>query len=356
MMCRKFYVYLLLLSLITTLAPPGLVAAADLQGLVHALEGRLAELGRGTIHYKYYKFKCTPDVFRKIKHAFDQNAAGVSGKARNDRIRALLYGPSIDRMTAYRGTIYYKAQGKQWRFVKKSIEEYGHNIEKLEKRAAKRLHGKKVKVILPTVDEDVSDDGKTLLRLENNKTLIKSGISLGLNYPTIMSLDISLAPWYMALESPPLANQTITVKAQGSIWSISYLDRLTGGRITNVVNQNMVSEFDAAKGFAPVRIYGTDNNKTTFETLFHCHRARGNEYIVDSVLTCHYPAAKHTKFSGEVYLINSWSNKVAEKDLKVKLPKTYLLIDERFGEASPIFKNIDGNKSTRPAGVPGGGR
>ena len=359
MTCRKFYIYPLLLSLITILASPRLLAAADLQGLVHALEGRLAQFGQGTIHYKYYKFKCTPDVFRKIKDSFDQKTAGSSIRTRNNRLRALLYGPSIDRMTAYRGTIYYEAQGKQWRLVKKTIDRYGHNIEKLEKLAAKLskgAHGKKVKVLLPTVDEDVSYDGKTLLKLENNKTLIKSGVKLAMAYPTICSLDISLAPWYMALENAPPANQTITVKAQGSIWSISYLDRLTGGRITNVVNQNVVYEFDAAKGFVPVRIYGTDNNKTIFEMLFHCHKARGNEYMVDSVLACHYPAAKQAKLNGEVYLVKSWSNKVAEKDLKVKLPKKYLLIDERFGEASPIFKIIHGNSSTRPAGGAGGGR
>ena len=53
MACRKFYVYPLLFSLITILASPRLVAAADLKGLVHALEGRLAQLGQGTIHYEY---------------------------------------------------------------------------------------------------------------------------------------------------------------------------------------------------------------------------------------------------------------------------------------------------------------
>ena len=155
-------------------------------------------------------------------------------------------------------------------------------------------------------------------------------------YPTMWTLDISLAPWYMALENAPLANQTITVKAQGSIWSISYLDRLTGGRI-----QNVVSKFDAAKGFAPIGIFGTDNNKLTYETLFHCHRASGNKYIVDSVLTCHYPAAKQAKISGEAYLIDSWSNKVTKKDLKVKLPKKYLLMHERSGEASPTLRIIE---------------
>ena len=177
-----------------------------------------------------------------------------------------MYGPSVDRLTAYRGTIYYEGQGKRWLFVKKNIDRYGHNIEKREKRAgklSKRLHGEKVKVILPTVDEDVSYDGKTLLDLENNKTIL--------------------------------------------------------------------------------------------ETLFHCRKAGGNEYIVDSVLTCHYPAAKHAKFSGEVYLINSWSNKVAEKDLKLKLPRKYVLMDERSGEASPILKIIHGSSSTRPAGATGGG-
>ena len=345
MTCSKCCVYPLLLSLITILAASGPAAASDIQRLVHALAGRLAQLDQGTIHYKYYKFKCTPDVFRKIKDAFDQNAAGVSGQARNDRIRALLYGPSIDSMTAYRGTIYYEAHGKQWRFVKKTIDQYGHNMEKLEKRAAKlsnRLHGKKVKLILPAVDQDVSYDGKTLLNLENNTTLIKSRVKFAMAYPTIQSLDISLAPWYMAMESAPPANQTITVKAQGSVWSIAYLDRLTGGRITNVVNQNVVCEFDAARGFAPVRVYGTDNNKIRYETLFHCHRERGNEneYTVDSVLTCHYPAAKQAKLSGEVYLINSWSNKIAEKDLKLKLPGKYILIDESSGAAKPIVKII----------------
>lgn len=338
MTCRKFYVYPLLVSLITFLASPRLAAAADLQGLAHALGGRLAQLGQGTIHYEYYKFKCTPDVFRKIKDAFDQKTAGSPARTRNDRLHTLLYGPSVDRLTAYRGTIYYEGQGKRWLFVKKNIDRYGHNIEKREKRAgklSKRLHGEKVKVILPTVDEDVSYDGKTLLDLENNKTLIKSGVALAMAYPTISSLDISLAPWYMALKNAPPANQTITVKAQGRIWSISYLDKLGGGRI-----QNAVSEFDAAKGFAPVRIYGTDNNKTILETLFHCRKAGGNEYIVDSVLTCHYPAAKHAKFSGEVYLINSWSNKVAEKDLKLKLPRKYILMDESSGAASPVLTII----------------
>lgn len=146
----------------------------------------------------------------------------------------------------------------------------------------------------------------------------------------------------MALESAPPANQTITVKAQISVWSISYLDRLTGGRITKVVNQNVVCEFDAAKGFAPVRVYGTDNNKIMYETLFHCHKARGNgnEYTVDSVLTYRYPAAGQAKLSGEVYLINSWSSKVAEKDLKLKLPGKYILMDESSGTAKPILKII----------------
>lgn len=338
MTCRKFYVYPLVLCLVTIVASPGLLAAADLQALVHAIEGRLAKFGQGTIHYKYYKFTCSADVFRKIKDSFNQKSSGSAIRTRNDRLRALVYGPTIDRVIAYRGTMYYEAQGKQWRLVKKIIEGYGHNIEKLEKLAAKlrkRAPGEKVNVMLPA-DEDVSCNGKTLLRLENNKTLIESGMDLGLNYPTIRSLDISLAPWHVTMESRPLANQTITVKAQGGVWSISYSDRLRGGRVSDEV-----SEFDAAKGFAPIGIYGTDNKRTTSETLFHCHRASGNKYIVDSVLTCHYPAAKQAKLSGEIYLIDSWSNKVEKRDLKVKLPKKYILMDERSGEASPTLRIVD---------------
>ncbi len=349
MMYRKFYIYPLLLVLITIFALPGLTTAASLQVLIHALDGRLAQLGQGTIRYDYYRFKCARVDFHRIKEAFDQKAAGVSIRERNNRLCALLYRPSIDRVTTYRGTIYYKAQGKQWRLVKKNIKGHGLSVKDLEHLAAKKFPnlapGEKVKVysVMRPVDEDVSYDGKTLLRLENNKTLIKSGVMFGLNYPTIQTLDISLAPWYMALENPPLANQTITVKAHGSLWSISYLDRLIGGRITNVVNQNVVYEFDAAKGFVPVRIYGTENNKTIFETLFHCHKARGNEYIIDSILAFHYPAAKQDKLGGEVYLIKSWSNKVTAQDLKVKLPRKYQV--EKYGEASPVFKIIGENNS-----------
>ena len=334
MTCRKFYVYSVLFILATIIASPVVAAAADIQKLVHALGGRLAQLSKGTIHYEYYQFKCTPNAFRKIKDSFDQNGPGASIKARNDRLRALLYGQSIDRVTAYRGTIYYEAQGKRWLFVKKNIDGYGHSTEKFEKRAAKlskHLHVKKVKVIPPTVDEDVSYDGKTLLALVDNKTLIKSGVTLAMAYPNIGSLDISLAPWYMAIDNAPPANQTIIVKAQGRIWSISYSDKLAGGRI-----QNGVSEFDAAQGFAPVRIYGTDNNKIRYETLFYRHKAGGHEYMVDSVLTCHYPAAKRARCRVEAYLINSWSTKVAEKDLKLQLPRKYVLMDESSGAAKPV--------------------
>ena len=90
--------------------------------------------------------------------------------------------------------------------VKKNIDGYGHSTEKLEKRAAKlskHSHVKKVKVIPPTVDEDVSYDGKTLLALVDNKTLIKSGVTFAMAYPNIGSLDISLAPWYMAIDNAP---------------------------------------------------------------------------------------------------------------------------------------------------------
>lgn len=353
MTCCNFYVYPLLLSLLAILVPPRLVAAADIHVLAHALEGRLAQLRQGTVRYEYYEFKCPPDVFRKIRDSFDQNDVGVSNGGRNNRLRALLHGPSIERVTAYRGTMYFTAKGKQWRLVKKNIRGYGLSAEDLEHLAAKRFKrvpGKRVKVIL-NVDEDVSYDGKTLLRLENNKTLIKSGLTPGLNYPTIRTLDISLAPWNEALENAPLANQTITVKAQGSMWSVSYTDRPIRGPVSDEVG-----EFNAARGFAPVRIYGTTNNKVTSETLFHCHRARGNEYVVGSILAWSYPVAKQTKIRCEVYLVTSWSNKVTEKDLKVKLPKKYLLIDERFGGASPIFRIIHGNSSTRPAGVAGGRR
>ena len=340
-MYRKIYIYPLLLGLITIFALPVLATAASLQVLVHALDGRLAQLCQGTIHYDYYEFKCIPDDFRKLKEAFNQKDAGVSIRERNNRLRTLLYGPSMDRVIAYRGTIYYKAQGKQWRLVMKNIERYDHNIENLKKRAAKlskSLHGDKVKVILPAVDDDVSYDGKTLLILKNNKTLIKSTLVYGLNYPTIQTLDISLAPWYMALEKPPLANQTITVKAQGSLWSISYLDRLIGGRVSDAIG-----EFDAARGFAPVCIYETTNNKMTSETLFHCHGAKENAYIVDSILAFHYPAAKQDKLGGEVYLIKSWRNKVTAQDLKIKLPRKYQV--EKYGEASPVFKIIGRNGS-----------
>jgi hypothetical protein len=328
-------------------------AAGDLQLLVHSLEGRLAKLGQGTIHYEYYKFRCTPGDFRKIKDAFDRKNAGSSVLKRNKRLRALLYGPSIHRVTAYRGTMYYMAKGKRWRLVKKSIRGYGLGVKALTRLAAKKFpklaHAEKLNVILNT-SEDVSYDGKTLMRLENNKTLIKSGISPGLNYPTIMSLDISLAPWQLAIESPALANQTIAADTQGGVWSISYLDRTAGGG-----SSDETAEFDVARGFAPIRILGTTNNKTTSETLFHCHSARGNFYKVDSVLICNYPVAPGAKLGGAIFLINSWSNKVAKKDLEVKLPRKYLLIDERYGDASPIFKIIHGNSSTRPAPGSGGG-
>jgi hypothetical protein len=240
--------------------------------------------------------------------------------------------------------MYYEAKGQQWRLLKKNIKGYGLSDKELAPKAGEPNKFKpagKVKII-PPVEEDVSYDGKTLLRLENNKTLIKSGVTLGLNYPTIRSLDISLAPWKMAIKNAPLANQTITIQTRGSIWSISYADRLIGGRVSTEV-----AEFNAAKGFAPVRIYGTTNNTTTSETLFHSHRAGGNVYIVDSVLACSYPAAKHGKIDGEAYLIKSWSNKITQKDLKVKLPKKYLLIDEKYGEASPIFKIVGGRNSQK---------
>ena len=58
--------------------------------------------------------------------------------------------------------------------------------------------------------------------------------------------------------------------------------------------------------------------------------------MVDSVLTCHYPAAKRARFRVEVYLINSWSTKVAEKDLKLQLPRKYVLMDESSGAATPV--------------------
>ena len=312
---RKFYICLPFFSLFTLFASPRPAAAANLQVLVHALDGRLAQLGHGTIQYEYYKFKCTSGDFRKIKDAFDQNAAGASIKARENGLRALLYGPSIHRVTAYRGTMYYTAEGKKWRLVKKNIKGYGLSVEDLKHLAArkfpKRASAKKVNVILNT-SEDVGYDGKTLLRLENNKTLIKSGISLGLNYPTIMSLDISLAPWHLALESPPLANQTIAVNARGGIWSISYNDRMPGGG-----SSDEACEFDAARGFAPIRINGTTNGKRTSEILFHCHKTSRNGYIVDSVLLCNYPVAKRAKLGGAIFLINNWSGKITEKDLRV---------------------------------------
>ena len=58
--------------------------------------------------------------------------------------------------------------------------------------------------------------------------------------------------------------------------------------------------------------------------------------MVDSVLTCHYPAAKRARCRVEAYLINSWSTKVAEKDLKLKLPRKYVLMDESSGAAKPV--------------------
>ena len=139
------------------------------------------------------------------------------------------------------------------------------------------------------------------------------------------------------------------------MWRLSYIDKMTGAQFTD-----LIYEFDADKGFAPVRLYGITNKTTdqsaTPEMFFHCHRTGRNVYAVDSVLAYSSSDAKQKKIVGEVYLINSWSNKVAEKDLMVKLPKKYLLIDERFGEASPIFKIINGNSSTKPASTSGGGR
>ena len=42
-------------------------------------------------------------------------------------------------------------------------------------------------------------------------------------------------------------------------------------------------------------------------------------------------------------LEDSWSNKVTEKDLKVKLPKKYLLMHERSGGTSPTLRIIENN-------------
>lgn len=302
----------------------------------NALAGHLVERARafdeGSIHYRNYHFVTTDRHYQHLRELIveSQHAQALDPPLR-ETLRFSLSRDVLKPLNGFEGAIFFN--GHRQRLLRRVDEGFGSQNGQIQDMALRQ--GVRA-VIDETRSEDVTYDGQTLVILRNNDRLVYR--SRFANPPFhVMHLDMSLAPWQVAIEKGAnIADQVIAATQEDDgRYRITYTNR-PGSDDMSVGSY----EFDPELGFAPTEVAFVSKGRRQFEILY------GYEATQDGVLpspkvTCHANFRSDGLVRVSLWLLDQWSQEVSVEDLEIDLPTRFLVLDERSGaEPAAFFRDL----------------
>ncbi len=306
--------------------------ADDVAELGKRLVARHGTLVQGTIEYETRVFVTDKTVYDRLRNTITHAQYILPDDDITKLIALIGQSDGTKPTTGFSGNWYYDStKTDQWRITRVKLPEFSPPADTQQAGPDSPR------------TEDVAFNGQYVTSVRNNEYVVYRTKATVLDYPQVMELDISLAPWHSMLEMGPNPGQKITASADNDEHKLVFATEQPGPQASSVTHL-----YSASLGYAPLRTVSEVGGIVKME-IFHAYTLdREGTTIPTPTLTTKADFVGGGKVRLVVWHIKTWKDTVKETDLKPVLPESYVMVDQRFGK-SPLFisRDAEGQMITR---------
>lgn len=290
------------------------------------LEARCQSLSEGSIQFENYAGTMSQEQYKRIRSKILKSQLNTKPLDIVALLKTMVDGDDCKIKRGYKGAIFYKAGDNmdKWRLTREAIPEFSNDqhLAEIARQKGLKLENYELKT------QDVAYNGEYVLSLNDNKNAVYYDRARS-SFPRVSTLDISLSELRMMGEKGARPGQTISTFTKNGNDTVVFADEKSSATYT----------FSKKLGYAPLNVTAQLKGRDLLEMLYAYSSDSDDEFLPRPCISIKADFLRNGTVKFDLWSVNRWLPRVAEEDLKIKLPEEYVIIDRRFGK-TPLIARI----------------